>query len=90
VSTVVEEGKERRYFEGKPCLLEHALKLDYALLRAYKADKLGNLIYRGTQRNFNPVMATAAEVSIVEVDEIVEIGELNPEAIVTREFLSIV
>ncbi|MGB2583042.1 MAG: CoA transferase subunit A, partial [Dehalococcoidia bacterium] len=83
VSTVVQDGKEIRDFDSRPCLLEHALKADYAFIRAYKADLMGNLVYRGTQRQFNPIMATAAEVTIAEVDEIVEIGELGPEAIVT-------
>jgi 3-oxoadipate CoA-transferase alpha subunit len=83
VSTVVQDGKEIRDFDSRPCLLEHALKADYAFVRAYKADSIGNLVYRGTQRQFNPIMATAAEVTIAEVDEIVEIGELGPEAIVT-------
>jgi 3-oxoadipate CoA-transferase alpha subunit len=83
VSTVVQDGKEIRDFDSRPCLLEHALKADYAFVRAYKADPIGNLVYRGTQRQFNPIMATAAEVTIAEVDEIVEIGELGPEAIVT-------
>lgn len=83
VGTVVEKGKEKRIIDGKEMLLEYALKADYAFVRAYKADKSGNLIYRGTARQFNPVMATAARVTIAEVDEIVEIGELNPEAIVT-------
>jgi len=81
--TVIEDGKEARDFDGRPYLLEHALKADYALVRAYKADMMGNLIYRGTQRQFNPVMATAAKVTIAEVDEIVETGELDPEVIVT-------
>lgn len=81
--TVIEQGKERRYFEGRPYLLERALKADYALIRAYKADTMGNLIYRGTQRQFNPVMAMAARTTIAEVDEVVKAGELDPEAIVT-------
>jgi len=81
--TVIEDGKEARDFDGRPYLLEHALKADYALVRAYKADMMGNLIYRGTQRQFNPIMATAAKVTIAEVDEIVETGELDPEVIVT-------
>jgi len=83
VGTVIEEGKERRYLGGRSCLLEHALKADYALVRAYKADLMGNLVYRGTQRQFNPIMATAARITIAEVDEIVEIDELDPEVIVT-------
>ncbi|MFC1909146.1 CoA transferase subunit A [Chloroflexota bacterium] len=83
IGTIVEEGKEKRTINGKEMLLEFALRADFALIRADKADKMGNLIYRGTQRQFNPVMATAATVTIAEVDEIVEIGELDPEAIVT-------
>jgi len=83
VGTVIEEGKEKRIINGKEMLLEFALTADFALIRAYKADKMGNLVYRGTQRQFNPIMATAATVTIAEVDEIVDIGELNPEAIVT-------
>jgi 3-oxoadipate CoA-transferase alpha subunit len=81
--TVIVEGKEAREFEGRPCLLEHALKADYAFVRAYRADLMGNLVYRGTQRQFNPIMAMAARVTIAEVDEIVEPGELDPEVIVT-------
>ncbi len=83
VNTVVEEGKERRYFRGRPCLLEHSLGADYAFVRAYKSDKMGNLIYRGTQRQFNPIMAMAAKITIAEVDEIVEAGDIDPEAVVT-------
>jgi len=81
--TVVAEGKEMRTFNGKPCILEHALKADYALIRAYKADKKGNLVYRGTMRQFNPIMAMNARVTIVEADEIVEAGDIDPEAVVT-------
>jgi 3-oxoadipate CoA-transferase alpha subunit len=81
--TVIAEGKETRVFDGRPCLLEHALKADYAFVRAHRADLMGNLVYRGTQRQFNPIMAMAARVTIAEVDEIVETGELDPEAIVT-------
>lgn len=83
VDTVVEEGKERRDFDGRPCLLEHALKADYAFVRAYKADEMGNLVYRGTQRQFNPIMAMAARVTIAEVDEIVKPGDLDPDTVVT-------
>ena len=83
VGTVVEAGKETRYFNDRLYLLEHALSADYALVRAYKADRMGNLIYRGTQRQFNPIMAAAAVVTIAEVDEIVEAGELDPEAVIT-------
>jgi len=83
IGTVVEKGKEKRVINGKEMLLEYALKADYAFVRAFKADKMGNLVYRGTARQFNPVMAAAARVTIAEVDEIVEIGELDPEVIVT-------
>jgi len=83
VGTVIESGKERRYFNGRPCLLEHALKADYAFVRAFKADRMGNLVYRGTQRQFNPIMAMAARVTIAEVDQVVGTGDLDPEAIVT-------
>lgn len=81
--TVIEEGKEVRNFDDRPCLLEYALKADYAFIRAYRADLMGNLVYRGTQRQFNPIMAAAATVTIAEVDEIVDVGELDPEVIVT-------
>jgi 3-oxoacid CoA-transferase A subunit len=80
--TVIEEGKEKRYFDGRAHLLEYGLKADYALVRAWKADKLGNLIFRGTQRQFNPIMAMGADMTIAEVDEIVEPGEINPNHIV--------
>jgi 3-oxoadipate CoA-transferase alpha subunit len=82
VGTIAEEGKEKRYFNGRPCLLEYALKADYALVRAYKADKMGNLVFRGTQRQFNPIMAMAATNTIAEVDEIVENGEIDPNNVV--------
>ena len=81
--TVIEEGKEKRVIAGKECLLELPLRADYALIRAHKADGMGNLVFRGTSRSFNAIMATAARITIVEVDEIVEPGELDPEAIVT-------
>lgn len=83
VSTVIEEGKEVRVFDGRQCLLERALRADYAFVRAFKADPIGNLVYRGTQRQFNPIMATAAQTTIAEVDEIVEAGGLDPESVVT-------
>lgn len=83
VGTVVEEGKERRYFKGVPCLLEEAIVADYAFVRAYKADEMGNLIFRGTQRQFNPIMAMAARITIAEVDEILKPGEIDPDAVVT-------
>ncbi len=81
--TVIARGKEVRWFDGRPCLLEQAVKADYAFVRAYKADKMGNLVYRGTQRQFNPIMAMNASITIAEVDEIVEVGELDPEVVVT-------
>ena len=81
--TVVEEGKEVREFNGECCLLEHALKGDFSLIRAHKADRFGNLVYRGTSRTFNATMAGASTVTIAEVDEVVELGELDPEVIVT-------
>ena len=84
VGTVVAKGKEVREFEGRPYLLEHALKADFALVKAWKGDRWGNLIYRKTARNFNPMMATAARVTIAEVEETVELGALDPEAIVTQ------
>lgn len=83
VGTVIEKGKEKRVIGGKECLLELPLRADYALIRAHKADRMGNLVFRGTSRSFNAIMAAAARVTIVEVDEIVEPGELDPEVIVT-------
>ncbi len=83
VGTVVAEGKEKRTFDGREYLMETALHADFALIRAYKADTAGNLIYRGTARNFNPSFASAATVTIAEVDEIIESGRLDPEAIVS-------
>ena len=83
MGTIVEKGKEKRIFNGKEYLLESALTADFAFIRAHKADKMGNLTYRMSSRNFNPVMATAAKVTIAEVDEIVEVGELDPETIIT-------
>jgi 3-oxoacid CoA-transferase subunit A len=84
VGTVVERGKEVREFDGRPYLLECALKADFALVKAWRGDRWGNLVYRKTARNFNPMMATAARVTIAEVEEIVELGALDPEAIVTQ------
>jgi 3-oxoacid CoA-transferase A subunit len=81
--TLVAEGKEVRQFDGKWYVLERALHADLALVKAYKADKAGNLVYRKTARNFNPMMATAADVTIAEVEEIVEIGQLDPDCIHT-------
>lgn len=83
--TIVAEGKEKKIIDGQEYILESPLKADYALLRAYKADKVGNLIYQGMQRGFNAVEAPAARITIVEVDDIVEVGELDPNIIVTPE-----
>ncbi len=83
VGTVVAEGKEVREFRGRPYLLETALSADFALIKAWKGDRLGNLIYRKTARNFNPVMAAAARITIAEIEEIVSPGELDPDSIVT-------
>jgi len=84
VGTVLAEGKETRVFaDGREYVLEHALHADVALIRADRADRLGNLTYRGTARNFNPMMATAATVVIAEVNEIVATGELDPDTIHT-------
>jgi 3-oxoadipate CoA-transferase alpha subunit len=84
VGTIIEKGKERRTIDGKDYLLEYAIKADFALIRAHKGDRRGNLVYQGTSRNFNGAMAGAATVTIAEVDEIVELGELDPEAIATH------
>ncbi len=83
VGTDVAQGKEERVIRGKRYILEQALGADYAFIKAQRADRMGNLIYRKAARNFNPIMATAAKVTIVEVDEVVEIGALDPETIVT-------
>jgi 3-oxoacid CoA-transferase subunit A len=81
--TLVAKGKEARQFNGRDYILEQAITGDFAFVKAWKADTLGNLVYRRTARNFNPVMATAGKVCIAEVEEIVEAGELDPEAIHT-------
>jgi len=83
VGTVVAEGKEKKVIDGKEYILELPLTADFALIKAHKADKLGNLVYRKTARCFNPVMATAARTTIAEVDEVVATGELDPEVVVT-------
>jgi len=83
VGTEVAIGKETREFDGKTYLMEYAFKADFALIKAWKGDKHGNLIYKDTARNFNPLMAMAAAVCIVEVEELVEAGELNPNEIHT-------
>ncbi|GGZ11916.1 MULTISPECIES: CoA transferase subunit A [Shewanella] len=81
--TPVAEGKETREIDGRYYVLEPALTADFALIRAWKADTMGNLIYRHTAANFNPVMATAGKITVAEVEEIVEAGELDPDHIHT-------
>jgi len=81
--TVVAEGKETREFEGRLYVMEHALKADFAFVKAWKADPWGNLVFRKTARNFNPMMATAAKVTIADVEHIVSLGELDPDMIHT-------
>ncbi|MGB7136668.1 MAG: CoA transferase subunit A, partial [Acidobacteriaceae bacterium] len=81
--TLVAEGKETRDFDGKTYLMERWLRADYALIKAWKGDRAGNLIYRKTARNFNPMMATAARSTIAEVEELVPTGALDPDLIVT-------
>ncbi len=83
VGTVVAEGKEVREFDGRPYLMERALTADFAFVKAWKGDKWGNLVYRKTARNFNPMMATAAKITIAEVEHLVEPGELDPDLIHT-------
>jgi len=81
--TLVAEGKETRVIDGKPYVLEAPLKADFAFVKAWKGDRMGNLVYRKTARNFNPVMATAAAVTVAEVEHLVEPGELDPDHVVT-------
>jgi 3-oxoacid CoA-transferase subunit A len=81
--TVVAEGKESRTINGVACVLETALRADYALVKAWRGDKQGNLIYRKTSRNFNPMMAAAGRITVAEVEELVEVGELPPDSIHT-------
>jgi 3-oxoacid CoA-transferase subunit A len=81
--TLVAEGKESREFEGRTYLLESWLRADFALVKAWKGDRAGNLVYRKTARNFNPMMATAARVTIAEIEELVDVGELDPDLVVT-------
>lgn len=83
VGTPIAEGKETKVFDDEEYLLEESIVGDYALVKAWKADKLGNLIYRKTARNFNPLCATAGKITIAEVEEIVEVGELDPDQIHT-------
>jgi len=83
VGTIVAEGKETREFDGRLYVMERGLTADFALVKAWKGDRQGNLIYRKTARNFNPVMATAAKITIAEVEHLVEVGELDGDAIHT-------
>jgi 3-oxoacid CoA-transferase A subunit len=83
VGTLIEEGKEKRVIDGREMLLEYALRADYALIKAYRADTVGNLVYRGIMRSFNAIMAMAAKVTIAEVEQVVDAGELDPEIVVT-------
>jgi 3-oxoacid CoA-transferase subunit A len=83
VGTLVAEGKETRGFDGRVYVMERALKADFAFIKAWKGDKWGNLAYRKTARNFNPMMATAAKVTIAEVEQLVDVGELDPDSVHT-------
>jgi len=83
VGTVIAEGKDHREFDGDTYIMETGLKADLSIVKAWKADTQGNLIYRKTARNFNPMMATAGKVTVAEVEEIVEVGKLDPENIHT-------
>ena len=83
VGTIVAEGKETRDFDGRAYVMERALKADFAFIKAWKGDRWGNLVYRKTARNFNPMMATAATVTIAEVEHLVEVGELDPDMVHT-------
>jgi 3-oxoacid CoA-transferase subunit A len=81
VGTEVAEGKEVREFNGRPYLMEYAFDSDFAIVKAWKGDRLGNLIFKDTARNFNPMMAMAGKITIAEVEELVEPGELDPNFI---------
>ena len=83
VNTPLADGKESKIINGAKNILEYAIKADYSLVKCYKSDRYGNLIYHATARNFGPIMCTAANVSIVQTKQIVEVGELNPEEIIT-------
>lgn len=83
VGTPVAAGKEVREIDGREYLLEHGIRTDYAIVRAWKGDRAGNLIYRKTSRNFNPLVATAGRITIAEVEELVDVGELDPDLIHT-------
>jgi 3-oxoacid CoA-transferase subunit A len=83
VGTAVAEGKETREFDGRLFLMERALTADFAIVKAWRGDRLGNLVYRKTARNFNPMMATAARITIAEVEHLVEPGEIEPDQVMT-------
>ncbi|MFI5113023.1 MAG: CoA transferase subunit A [Terriglobales bacterium] len=81
--TVIAEGKETRQFDGRHYVMERALRADFAFIKAWKGDQWGNLVYRKAARNFNPMMATAARVTIAEVEELVEVGQIDPDDVHT-------
>ena len=81
--TMIAEGKETRNFDGTNCVLERALRGDFAFVKAWKGDRWGNLMYRRTARNFNPMMATAADFVVAEVEQLVDVGELDPDHVHT-------
>lgn len=83
VGTLVAEGKDTRHFDGRPYVLERSLTADFALVKAWKADRAGNLVFRKTARNFNPMMAMAGRITIAEVEELVEVGEIDPDHVHT-------
>jgi len=83
VGPLMAQNKEMRVFDGKPHLLEHALRADVALIEGWRADRWGNLTYRGSGRNFNPIMATAAALTIAQVHEKAELGGLEPDSVIT-------
>lgn len=83
VGTMVADGKETREFDGRPYVMERALHADFAFVKAWKGDRMGNLVYRKTARNFNPMMATAAKVTIAEVEQLMDAGELDADVIHT-------
>ena len=83
VGTKIAEGKEVRSFDGREYVLEKGIVGDFAFVKAWKGDKFGNLIFRKTARNFNPMIATAGKITVVEVEELIEIGELDPDQIHT-------
>jgi acetate CoA/acetoacetate CoA-transferase alpha subunit len=87
VGTVVEEGKQKLAVDGREYLLETPLRADVAILKAYKADKAGNLVYHRSARNFNPLMALAADLVVVQVEKLVEVGEIDPDEVVTPGIL---